>query len=590
MIFNFLPHILLYGLTLLSAPTSNAAQLRSRCRCLFGEPCWPSASEFAKLAKQVSQPLLHPLPPASPCYPVSNPSGNCSEVHQLWTDAAWRANQSGAMQGANFETFVFKNGAVSACFMNTSLGVPCTQGSVPVIGVDARTEADVQAAVRFAATHNLKLVVKSTGHDLSGRSTARGSFIVWTHNMKEITYHDTFTPEGAPEWDSYDHAITLGSGVQWQEAFEAVNAKKRVLVGGISPGGTVGAASGWVLGGGHSVLSPTFGLGVDNVLQFTMISSEGERYIANSHHNQDLFFALRGGGGGTYGIVTSVTYRTHPDRPLIAAVLSTSTNSSTPNSALQALFTDLIRITPNLSDAGWSGSFSLAPDDTGSLGFSALYTLYNGTIDQANNSIGPFLASALALGENEDSSLTVQTALLTPVDTFLDWYTTFVSQGGTAGDNGALGSWLLPRDVVQQDPERVAKTLLPLATLHRMVAGGAVGKVHPRAMGVNPAWRKALLHTITATGWPEGTPVNVIDELIDGLKQGVATLRALAPDSGAYFNEASLFEPHPQRTFFGENRHALKSIKRKFDPIDLFVVPEGIGSDDWDSELVCRVN
>ena len=56
-------------------------------------------------------------------------------------------------------------------------------------------------------------------------------------------------------------AITLGAGVQWQEAYEAVNARNRVLVGGLSPGGTVGAASGWVLGGGHSALSPTFGLG-----------------------------------------------------------------------------------------------------------------------------------------------------------------------------------------------------------------------------------------------------------------------------------------------------------------------------------------
>ena len=133
------------------------------CRCLFGDPCWPSPADFARLQKQLSQPLLHPLPPASPCYPLSDPSGNCDEVHRQWSNASWRADQPGAMQGANFETFIFKNGSTSACFMNTALGIPCTQGSVPVVGVDARGDADIQAAVAFAATHNLRVVVKSTG-------------------------------------------------------------------------------------------------------------------------------------------------------------------------------------------------------------------------------------------------------------------------------------------------------------------------------------------------------------------------------------------------------------------------------------------
>lgn len=134
------------------------------CRCLFGDVCWPNATEFTRLEGQLSQPLLHPLPPASPCYPLSDPSGNCDEVHQQWTNASFRATLPGAMQDSNFETFVFKkNGTISACYNNTSLNVSCEQGSVPVVGVDARSDADIQAAVRFAAAHNLRLVVKSTG-------------------------------------------------------------------------------------------------------------------------------------------------------------------------------------------------------------------------------------------------------------------------------------------------------------------------------------------------------------------------------------------------------------------------------------------
>jgi len=68
------------------------------------------------------------------------------------------------MEAPNFETFMFKNGTIDACYLNTSLGVPCTQGNVPVIGVNATTPEDVQAAVQFAVQYNVKLVVKNTGY------------------------------------------------------------------------------------------------------------------------------------------------------------------------------------------------------------------------------------------------------------------------------------------------------------------------------------------------------------------------------------------------------------------------------------------
>jgi hypothetical protein len=68
------------------------------------------------------------------------------------------------MEAPNFETYMFKNGTISACYLNTTLRVPCTQGSVPIIGVNATTPEDVKAAVQFAVRHNLKLVVKNTGY------------------------------------------------------------------------------------------------------------------------------------------------------------------------------------------------------------------------------------------------------------------------------------------------------------------------------------------------------------------------------------------------------------------------------------------
>lgn len=137
--------------------------LGSPCRCLHGQKCWPNASDFSALESQISQPLIYPKPPASACYPVSSPSGNCTDVQVNWFDGIWHADQPGSQQYSNFETYTFNNGSISACYLNTTLGVPCQQGSVPIIGVDARSVGDIQAGVKFAAKHNLRLAVKNTG-------------------------------------------------------------------------------------------------------------------------------------------------------------------------------------------------------------------------------------------------------------------------------------------------------------------------------------------------------------------------------------------------------------------------------------------
>jgi hypothetical protein len=136
---------------------------RTTCKCTSDQSCWPTDSDFHTLSLLVSQPLIYPIPPASPCYPPSHPSGNCSEVISSWTNGIWRSNHPGAMQTTDWETFTNPNGTIEACYLNTTLGFPCQQGSVSVIGVDARSPQDIQAAVKFASKHNLRLVIKGTG-------------------------------------------------------------------------------------------------------------------------------------------------------------------------------------------------------------------------------------------------------------------------------------------------------------------------------------------------------------------------------------------------------------------------------------------
>ena len=93
----------------------------------------------------------------------------CVTAITQWTNASWRSDQVGAMQNYNWE-----NSSCSVFVANSS----CNQGSVPILGVNATLPEHVQATIQFASKYNLRLVIKTTGHDYLGRSTANGSFLL----------------------------------------------------------------------------------------------------------------------------------------------------------------------------------------------------------------------------------------------------------------------------------------------------------------------------------------------------------------------------------------------------------------------------
>lgn len=310
--------------------------------------------------------------------------------------------------------------------------------------------------------------------------------MVWTHNLKNISVQPSFRPAGAPSEKTYEYgtefsllsscrtesacphtAITLGSGVQWHEAYAAASAANRTLVGGVSLGGSVGAAGGWLLGGGHSALSPSYGLGVDNVLEFTLVTSSGAHLTANAFRHSDLFWALRGGGGGTFGVVTSVTYQTRPLTPVIAFFLTATANSTRPNAALSSAFTEFVRITPALETAGWGGySFITPTPGDGRLLFAAFCIVPNVTSAQANATILPFFDYVRAVATNSSASgnpqdvLELGEALTVEFGSFYEWYAAVIKSGAQVGSNVQLGSWLLPTEVIETTHEDVAQTLL----------------------------------------------------------------------------------------------------------------------------------
>ena len=260
-------------------------------------------------------------------------------------------------------------------------------------------------------------------------------------------------------------AFTFGAGVQWIEAYKAAREHNRAIVGAAS--GSVGAAGGWLAGGGHSAIAPNYGLGmsnssvwsksyspgsfvgVDNVLEITIVTANGNHVVANSYQNEDLFWALRGGGGGTWGVVTSVTYKTHPYTfPSSAFLLANSTNTN----STQNILAEIIRLTPSLVDQGYGGYCLI------SAGQIQLFFLSPNIEIRAK--FFPFLELAASQpGVSVQNSTVVYQGLWT-------WYESvlapFINPVGVPTE---MSSWLLPKDVIQTDkPEALAAELLKVTS------------------------------------------------------------------------------------------------------------------------------
>jgi hypothetical protein len=135
------------------------------------------------------------------------------------------------------------------------------------------------------------LIQNSYRHEAIGRPFGVGALEIFTHNLKNLTIHDSFIPSGASEGTQGVPAMTVSAGVDWNQAYDAAEAANRTVVGGLSPLGTVGTA-GWNLGTGHSLISRSFGLGVDNSLEFTVVLPNASVTTVNEYLTPDLFWAV----------------------------------------------------------------------------------------------------------------------------------------------------------------------------------------------------------------------------------------------------------------------------------------------------------
>jgi FAD/FMN-containing dehydrogenase len=483
--------------------------------------------------------------------------------------------------------------------------------------VAAESVADVVAAVRFARAHNLRLVTKGRGHSYLGASNAPDSLLVWTRKMDAITVHDAFTPAGSDVLPV--PAVSVGAGCIWLHAYQAVtnDAGRYVQGGGCT---TVGVA-GLVLGGGFGSFSKAYGMAAACLLEAEIVTADGVVRIVNEVREPDLFWALKGGGGGTFGIVTRLTLATHPlPETFGVAILSLGARNDEAFRRLLARFVDLYAI--SLCNPHWGEQVRARQNNR----LEVEMTFQGLTKDAARAAWKPLIDFVDANAANYEVQKSLVVADVPARDFWnaalyrsrAPWLVDFDDRpsasstdfwwAGTGGEVGAFwhaytSAWMPASLLTPENHPRLVEAWFaasrqwPVAFhFNKGLAGAPPAAIEAaRNTATNPNVLNAFALAIIGSEGPpafEGLPAP--DLVAAGARRShvqaaMAALRSAAPDAGAYVNECDYFQPDWQMAFWGVNYPRLLEIKRRYDPDGLFVVHHGVGSEEWSADGFTRL-
>jgi len=357
-------------------------------------------------------------------------------------------------------------------------------------------------------------------------------------------------------------AIKVGGGTEWGIVYKKAFDNGRGVVGG--GGLTVGAAGGWLMGGGLSALSRYGGYGVDNVLAVEVVTSNAEVIVADACNHEDLFWALRGGGGGTFGVTTAVYYKTYPLFPL--TVLQMGIDNSLFPVAMESWIDFWVDISPTLP-VEWTGGYWTTS------GISQLF--FKGTEAEARATfIDSLEAWKAGLGLDSADQEKVQIVVYevpsywqSRTDACYDDSGNLIQNpsclkyGAATDETGSVSttpkSRMAPRDFVTKNGGAQAKETLKWI-LHNGGAfnyflGGNIANVAGNATAIHPSVRDSL--------W----------NIFVGSDEAIARLRSDITDAGVCLNHAGQAdEPDWETAAWGTNYPRLKQIKEKYDPDNRF--------------------
>jgi len=476
--------------------------------------------------------------------------------------------------------------------------------------IAAVNASDVAAAIGFAREHGVRLVVKGGGHSYQGTSCAADSLLVWTHAMRRIELHDAFVPEGCANGIDAQPAVSVGAGATWGEVYNAVTTGggRYVQGGGCT---TVGVA-GLVQGGGFGSFSKRYGLAAAGLLEAEVVTADGVRRIANACRHPDLFWALKGGGGGTFGIVTRVTLRTR-DLPDWFGGVSGMVRARTPDA-----FRRLVRATISfyreaLFNAGWGEQLRFEPGNS-----VAVAMAFQGRdARRAGEEWQPFVDWVAARPEDFSWDAPLRIAAI-PARRL--WDAAFLEQHAPglivrkaveavgapfywAGDGKEAGQFLhgyrsawLPASLLERDRENSLAEALFRASRHwpvalhfnKGLAGAPASELAAaRECAIHPAALDSFALAIVAGNAPPALPgvpghepdLGAARRNAGSIGRAMDELLALVAQHASYIAEGDFFQVDWPRAFWGSNYPRLLAVKRRYDPEGLFSVHHGVGSE-----------
>lgn len=573
-----------------NASARNSAMSRVRP----GDPGWPSMDMWDELNRAVGGRLIRVASPLEAC--TEAPSGEvCRETFRKLKNPYYLGDEPGLTQ---------------------TLGWADAWVSRPsVYAVSAETTADVVAAVNFARTNNLRLVVKGGGHSYQGTSNAPDSLLIWTRKMNAVTLHDAFIAAGCERRQEPAAAATVEAGAMWGQVYDAVTTRGGRYVQG---GGclTVGVA-GLVQSGGFGSFSKNYGLAAASLLEAEVVTADGQVRTANACTNPELFWAIKGGGGGSFGVVTRLTLRTYELPTTFGAVFATIRAKS--DAAYRRLIVRTLTFyRDRLHNAHWGEQIALRPDNALTVSM-----LFQGLEQQEAEAVWqPFFGELAASPDDYDIAEAPQILAL-PAQRL--WDPEFLNSmpgialtddrpGASpsnifwAGDQGQAAQFLhgydstwLPASLLAGEAvEQLADALFAASrhwslSLHfnKGLAGGSRDAIAAaRDTAMNPAVLDAFALLILGAEQQPAYPgvagrepdLAAARRHSKAIGRAMSEIHRIAPSSGSYVAESNFFNEAWQQSFWGTNYARLLAVKNEYDPSGLFFVHHGVGSERWSAD------
>jgi FAD/FMN-containing dehydrogenase len=409
----------------------------------------------------------------------------------------------------------------------------------PRVVVRCMDAGDVMAAVDFARESGLDLSVRGGSHSVPGFGTNDDGVVIDLSPMKGIRVDPTartVRAEGGCTWGDFNHA-TYAFGL--------------ATTGGVVS--TTGIA-GLTLGGGIGYLSRGLGLSLDNLLSADVVTADGRFLVASNKTNEDLFWALRG-GGGNFGVVTSFEYQLQPVKDIFAGIFFFPLEHT--RNVLE-FYRDYIETAPE--EMGTFPAFQIAPplpfvpeSEVGKT-FCAMVSCWAGPLDKGEKALEPIRTAAPTVAEMV--SPMPYPALNSAFDPLLPpglqhyWKAAFASE--------------LTDGAIEAHLEHGPKVPVVNSTMHIYPINGACNRVSSDATAF--AYRDAKFATVIAGMWPEPADND------KNIKWVTDYYKALAPHSeaGGYVNFMAGDDQGRVRDNYKDNYSRLASIKKQYDPGNLF--------------------